>query len=158
MNLINRITLFFLLIIILSACRKVKDPTFQKFDNVTVLSANRETIRLSADLVLLNPNNISCTFKEMHLEVFTKGGVKLTEISQTYNSEMVARNTFSVPVVISIEGRKLVQDRKGILDSVLSALGESKVELVFKGKCRVEKAGVGINVPFEYAEAVALKK
>ena len=137
-----------ILVAALSGC-KIKDPFFKKIDNVVVLSINSNQVNLSADLTLHNPNNISCTLKEVNFDVFTDKNVKLTSIKQTYNSEMAAKSDFVVPIMITLDPKKLVSTTEGIFGSFLSAIGNREFEIIYKGSSKVEKLGVTIPIHIE---------
>ena len=145
-------------LILLISCSGPKDPTFEKFENIKVNSISARSVSLNAEMVLNNPNPFSCHLKNLHLEIFSENDVKLTEINQTFNTEMVARSNFSVPVKISFSPKKLLDEKEGLLSSVLSVLSEKEVTLKYKGTCGVEVMEINVKVPVEYEEKMVLKK
>lgn len=156
----NRFTLIlsFFVFAIITACSGPKDPTFEQLENIKLKSFTRTKVVLTGDIILNNPNPFSCQLKKLDLEVFSDNNIKLTEIEQTLNTEMLAKSDFAIPVEIRFSPTKLMDDGEGLLSSLFSALEEKEVDLIYKGKCEVEVMKVNIEVPIEFEEAMLLKK
>jgi LEA14-like dessication related protein len=147
-----------ILLIFAFSCSGPKDPSFEKFDNLKVKSITPTKVTLIGVMILHNPNPFSCNLKDMHLEVFSDKNIKLTEISQTYNTEMVANSDFKLPVQISFAPDKLLDEKRGLFTSIISVLNEKEVTLNYKGTCKVEAMEIAIEVPFDFEETTMLKE
>ena len=139
-------------------CSGPKDPTFEKFENIKVQSISKNKVTLNADMILNNPNPFSCHFKNLVLEVYSDSDVKLTEIEQTYNTEMLADSNFSIPVIINFSPDKLFEEKQGLLNTIVNVLNNKEVNLKYKGYCNVEAMEISIKVPIDFEETMILKK
>ncbi len=154
-----RISLFWVFLAVglffLGSC-KVKKPHFKRIDNVKVVSLAPTKIGISADLILHNPNSLSFTLKSIDVDVFSNKNEKLTSIKQIVDIKMPGRADFSVPVHLAVNPLKVLATTSSLMGSLISALKTQEMEFLFKGTCKVEKSGIGFNVPIDTKGTIKL--
>lgn len=136
-----------------------RKPEYKRIENVQVVDFTARNIVITADAVVFNPNGVSAFLNRVDINVFAND-IKVTNISQTKNTEITKKSEFKIPLKASFKPKDLVKDEGSILDMISSGLKsyqEKTIDLRFKGFATFQVAGVAFDVPIEYAETVDLK-
>lgn len=137
----------------LSSCDEVKEPEFQKIENVKFKSVNlKGDLELTAEAVFYNPNPVGVKITKVDIEVDIEGK-DAAHLIQNLSSEMKGNSDFSLPLTIQIPIEKVVRNIK---DTVTSIFKKKKYKVEMDGMIEVQVLGQKIEVPIEYSEAIKL--
>lgn len=146
------------LLVLLGACKVSEEPTFEKMKNIKVLSLKLDDVQITCDAFFQNPNDVGVELIETDLDIIVNK-VNTGKIAQTSNTVIKANNQFSIPLKISFNPKDVFKNEKGgLLGSVVSSFTDKKINLVYKGKVKLKKAGISFDVPVDYTTDVDLKK
>mgnify|MGYP000365575481 FL=1 len=123
---------FVLLVILISGCSVNKQPIFLKVDNIKVISAVSDTIRLKAEAFFKNPNDVGGNITTDDIKVI----VNDAEVAQVFSSKfnVPARKEFIMPLYVIIPTKRIFENNKnGILGGLLNAVLNKSVKVQFKG-------------------------
>lgn len=157
----NKIFLFIILSSIgISACNfENKKPEFKRIENLNVKSLSTTITEITADLVVYNPNNVSVFLNKTEIDVFANE-IKISQISQTKNTEIRKKSEFKIPIKANLNLIDLIKNESSILNlinSSISSFENKKIDLNFSGTAKFETAGIGFDVPIEYQEVIEFK-
>jgi len=125
--------LYFLgLIVLLFGCSINKKPIFLKVDNIKVVSASSDTIRVKAEAFFKNPNDVGGKIITDNILVY----VNDTEVAQVLSNkfDVPAKKEFTIPLNVMIPTKRIFEDNKnGFLGGLLNSILKKSVKLQFKG-------------------------
>lgn len=125
------------------ACKKPQGFEYRDTKNFRVdeIGFDRSTIMM--DLVYFNPNNFGVNLKHVDCDIY---------INHTYLGK------YSLDTLMHIDRQaeftlpsKMEVDMKNVFKNTLSVFLNSEVLVEVKGNTRLGKAGIFINVPFDYS-------
>jgi LEA14-like dessication related protein len=134
-----------LLLVVIAAAASCKKPVGFEYRginkvNLENVSMDRSTVLL--DMVYYNPNNFGVNLKHVECDVFVD-----TSFIGKYLLDTVMhidrQAEFTIPTRMEVDMRNLL---KG---GIFALLGQ-KVQITVKGRTRVGKGGIFINVPFDF--------
>ena len=146
-----------LMTFLMTSCSRPQAPVFKKIKNVRVEDANLKNVTLLADAVLFNPNSVGCMIQSTDIDVIANE-VAVGKIVQEVETEMPAQSEFEIPLVLNFPTKKIFEKNSGLLDGILSALGDKTVDVQYNGTIKVKAMGMSFNVPVEQSQVVPLKK
>ncbi|BDD11177.1 hypothetical protein FUAX_36090 [Fulvitalea axinellae] len=139
------------LALFLTACIKPEPPVFKKIENLSV--SYDESVELTADAVLYNPNKRSVKLKEVKIDVLM-GNESWGGIDKAYDLDIKAESDFKVPFVVKLSKKKV---EKNLLGSIMSILGGKSTELRFVGYVKANSYGINFKVPIDVKRKVKLR-
>lgn len=142
--------LLFLLVLLLTSCGSIKDPEFQRIENIRLGKLGVSSSTLNLDIIYSNPNNTKLKLRS------AEGGAWLDNKFLGHFTidtliKIPARDMFLLPVKLRVDMSKIVQS------SVLAFLNP-EVIIKVNGKAKVGKGFVYINYPIKYEGKQNLKE
>ena len=138
----NILSLILLLTLFFTACKKPQGFDYREVRNVEIKSLGFDKSSLNMDLVYFNPNGFGVDLRRVDCDIFVDnnylGKYKLDTILH-----IARRSEFTLPSKIEV-------DMKGVFKNLLAVVFNKEIELNVKGTTRVGKAGIFVNVPFNY--------
>ena len=119
-----------------------KDPEFVEARNFKIQSLGLKSSTVRADLVYYNPNSFGLKLKNADLDVFVDDRFVGHSVVDSL-IDIPARDSFALPVKLDVE-------MKNLFPNALSLLTQHEVTLGVKGKARIGKGGIFLNVPVNY--------
>ena len=140
------------------ACENMDKPQFKAIQNVQLKSiniANGFNVEMSGDVTFFNPNDVTVDVSELDADVYVNGQ-KITTVTQGLETKMKAGEEFTIPLTCNIPLESVFNDFKadGFFKSLLK---KKKIDLKLDGTLKATRAGVGMDVPFDYEETHELK-
>ena len=119
-----------------------KEPEFIEARNFAILSVGMKTSTIYTDLYYYNPNGFGIQMKKADLDIYIdEKFVGHTLIDTLIN--IPRKDTFSIPVSMEVEMKKL-------FPNALSILLKEEVDLKIEGTAKLGKSGIFLNVPVRY--------
>ncbi|RSC93080.1 LEA type 2 family protein [Tenacibaculum singaporense] len=144
----------FLLLII--SCSVKQKPIFLKVDDIKLLSASTDTIRVGANAYFENPNDIGGKIATDEIKVL----IDEVEVAQVSSKEfkVPARKEFHIPLKVVIPSKRVFENNKnGILGGVLNSLINQRLKIHFKGDLKYKVLGFSHVYPVDKVENVKIK-
>lgn len=140
----KKYTLILLLfIIIFSSCKKPQGFDYRDVRNVSIQSLGFDKTAVSMDLVYYNPNNFGVDLRKVECDIYVDnsylGKYKLDTLMHIQR-----KSEFTLPSRMDV-------DMKGIFKNIATVVFNKEIQLNVKGTSRVGKAGIFVNVPFNYS-------
>ncbi len=138
-----------LAIFIFYSCQKPKDFEYRDIRNIKIQKLGFDQTNLTIDLVYYNPNNFGINLKKLNCDVY---------IDKNYLGNFTLDTSMHINKLseFSITCNMMV-NMQSIYKNALSSLFGNKVLISVKGSAKVGRAGLFINVPFNYEEPYQLK-
>jgi hypothetical protein len=147
---------FLVLFLLICSCSINEKPVFIKIDNLKLISAKSDTIRLKANAFFQNPNDVGGTIATDEIKVIVNGA----EVAQVSSDEfkVPARDEFTVPLKVVIPTRKIFENNKnGILGGILNSVLNKSVKVQFKGDLQYNVFGYSSNYPVDIIQDLKIK-
>lgn len=130
------------LIIGLTSCG-VESPEFRSIRNLEMLTLEDGNFLLKANADMYNPNRVSLTIKEIHVDVIVNGEGVGT-VDQFIEQEVPKREEFSLPLEVKFPPKTLF---KNLLAGLFSAASGQDFEIEYVGYVRTKVLGMTFKVP-----------
>jgi len=157
----NFLFLFSFSLFIISSCTKeqvFKDPEFRDITDVNIQSVNMDSIIVTANCVMYNPNIIPLDLSNMEFDLKVNDKESGT-VKQTIDVQMPADSDFEFPVQFSVSPKEIWgEGGGGLLQLGLQLLGDKKFDLYMDGTVKAGAKGVFVQVPFKHEQEISLKK
>lgn len=137
-----RYLLIFLIVEAHSSCGSIKDPEFQRIENIRLGKLGLAESTLNLDIVYSNPNNTRLKLKSAEGEAWLDNNF-LGHFTVDTLIKIPSNNLFRLPVKLQVDMSKIVQS------SVLAFLNP-EVMIKINGKAKVGKGFVYVNYPIKY--------
>ncbi len=131
------------------ACKKPQGFDYRDVKNVHIKQVGFERTILSMDLVYFNPNNFGVDLKKVDCDIYINQSF-LGKFNLDTTMHIDRKSEFTLPSSISV-------DMKGIFKNGFNLLFSNEVLVSVKGSTKIGKAGIYINVPFNYESRHKLK-
>jgi LEA14-like dessication related protein len=131
-----------LLLVLLFSCSKPQGFDYKGMKNFKIEKLGFEKSKISMDLTYYNPNNFGVNLKQVDCEIYVNEHY-LGKYKLDTTLHIPKKSEFSLPSKIDV-------DMKNIFKNAFSALFSNEVTVKAKGRTRVGKAGIFVNVPFNY--------
>jgi hypothetical protein len=146
---------FSILFLLISSCAVNKKPIFIKVDDVKIVSASSDTIRLKAAAFFENPNRVGGTISTDEIQIIVNG-VSIAAVSLD-EFKVPSRAVFSVPLTAVIPTKKVFQNNKnGILGGLINSLLKKSIKLRFKGNLKYKVFGFSNTYPIDKVQEIKL--
>ena len=146
---------FFLLFLLMSSCSVKKKPIFIKVDNLKIVSVTSDTIRLKADALFKNPNDVGGKISTDEIKIIVNG----EEVAQVSADEfkVPVRKEFAVPLTAVIPTKKLLESNKnGILGGLINSILNKSIKLQLKGNLKYKVFGFSNTYPIDKTQEIKL--
>jgi LEA14-like dessication related protein len=130
------------LLIVLSACNKIKDPEFRRLEKFGVKSFGIEKIDLGFTVTYYNPNSFGVSIKETTADFYVDS-VYMGKFTQDQVIDVQKDSEFSLPLSGSIPLATALKLK-------INDLSNRELLIQANGAVKVGKAGVYITRPFTY--------
>ena len=129
-------------LLLVFACKKPQGFDYRDIKNIHVQQLGFERTSLSMDLVYFNPNNFGVDLHHVDCDVYIDKNFLGKYVLDTM-MHIDKKSEFTLPSKIDV-------DMKNIFKNALTMLFGKEVLVNAKGTTRVGKAGIFVNVPFNY--------
>lgn len=147
---------FIVLFLLMHSCSVKEYPVFIKVDNVKLISATSDTIRLQANAYFKNPNDVGGKISTDEIKVIINGA----EVAQVSSDEfkVPARNEFSIPLKIVIPSKRIFENNKnGILGGLINSIFKKSIKVTFKGNLKYKVFGFSNTYPVDMTKDLKIK-
>jgi len=139
---LKKITSLLLAVLIFWGCKKPQGFEYRDIKNVSVKQFGFNKTQLAMDLIYFNPNNFGVDLKHVDCDVYVDKNY-LGKFLLDTTMHIDRKSEFSLPSKIDV-------DMKNVFKNTLNVLFNKEVLVTVKGATKVGKAGIYINVPFNY--------
>ena len=133
--------------VILFGCKPIEPVEFDEIKNVQLDNLADNKIKISADIVLNNPNKAKITVTYIDLDIIADG-IPLVNINDNLNQELTGENKSTLNIIgdINVKNLEKFLNQNGI--AIL--LGSDKTQLKFIGEIEAKAYGFKekINIDF----------
>ena len=145
------------IVLFLTACNSIEEPTIKSVSNVDVVQMNRDFIEINADMVIHNPNAFSLDLANTDMTA-SVDSVEVATIKQNYDTSMPAIADFNMPVNIKLDLKKLYKKEPMLaISKGLEIAAKKRLEVQFLGSIKVGKGSAKISVPIDQLETISFK-
>lgn len=131
-----------LLLVFLVSCSKPQGFDYRSLQNFKVEKFGFDKTKISMDLTYYNPNNFGVNLKQVDCEIY---------VNENYLGKYLLDTTMHIQKKSEFSlHSKIDVDMKNVFKNAFSALFSNEVTVRAKGRTRVGKAGIFVNVPFNY--------
>ena len=138
------------------SCSVKEYPVFIKVDNVKLISATSDTIRLQANAYFKNPNDVGGKISTDEIKVIINGA----EVARVSSDEfkVPARNEFSIPLKVVIPSKRIFENNKnGILGGLINSIFKKSIKVTFKGNLKYKVFGFSNTYPVDMTKDLKIK-
>ncbi|ANQ48361.1 LEA type 2 family protein [Flammeovirga yaeyamensis] len=146
-----RYFLIFSILFITTSCGP-KSPEFVDIRNMDMASLDDGNFVIKAEAVLYNPNGVSLTIDEIHVDVLVNGN-KIGNVYQNVSSEAKGKSEFTLPLEVQFPPKALFSN---ILGGLMNMATGEDFEVRYAGYIRTKVLGVNFKVPFDQKETIGL--
>jgi len=146
MKKIASILLFGLLI---WGCKKPAGIEFRGIKNIKLADLSGDTATVFGTLNFFNPNKYSIQLKKIDADVFSNGQL-LTHYNLDTSLVIPADTTFSFSTMLRF-------DRNKIFNNIADAFLKREVLLEVKGKTKVGRSGIFVQIPFDVSTKQSIR-
>ena len=142
----NRLLISFFLIFL--GCKPIEPIEFVEIKNVKVNSLQSNKLKISADIVLNNPNKVKIIISKVDVGVYAES-VLLVKIDEENERELsnMTESTIDIQGDIDVKNLESFINQKGL--SLL--FGNEKVSLKFKGEIEAKAYGIRDIILIDYS-------
>ncbi|MGJ8745984.1 LEA type 2 family protein [Polaribacter sp.] len=147
---------FSVLCLLITSCTVKEKPIFKMIDDVRVVSFSGDTVRLKANAIFENPNDVGGKISTDKMKLF----VNEEEVAQVFSDEfkVPARKEFSIPLTAVVPTKKLLSGNKGgFLEGLLNSVINKSVKVQIKGKLTYKMFGYRGTYDIDTTEDVKIK-
>jgi hypothetical protein len=148
--------MFFIAVLFIVGCSVKKKPIFIKVDDVKIISVALDTVRLKANALFKNPNDIGGKLATDEIKVIING----VEVAQVSSEEfkVPARKEFSIPLKVAIPANKIFGNNKnGFLGGLINSILNKSVKVQFKGDLKYKVLGFSDVYAIDKTEDIKIK-
>lgn len=143
------------------ACTKdqiFKDPEFRDISEVEILSANLDSVIVTANCTMYNPNIIPLDLSNMDFNVRVNEQESGT-VQQTMTAQMPSKSEFTFPVRFAFSPKEVWgEDGSSLIGLGLQIFANKEFDLYMEGTVKAGAKGVFVKVPFEHEQKVDLRR
>ncbi|MDC1284268.1 hypothetical protein N8Z19_02530, partial [Saprospiraceae bacterium] len=94
------------MLLFFGSCSNIRSPSIKNIKNAKLTGLNTKTLDFDLDLELFNPNNEALQVKSLKLKALIEG-VELDAVDQNYDTKMLGKSTFLLPVNVGLSLKEL---------------------------------------------------
>jgi len=133
----------FLLVILFSSCKKMKEPEFRRLEDFKVKNLVFTEVTIGLNVTYFNPNDFRVSVKEALTDVYIDS-VYLGKFTQDSLVQVGQNTEFSIPMTGLIATATALKMNFKDIDT-------REILLQARGSVKVGKAGVFVNKNFDYS-------
>jgi len=157
MNL-NYVIAFSFLLLLLSSCSSILSPEVKQIKKATLTGLNTKTLDFDIKLELFNPNNDALQVKHLKLRAEVEG-VKLDAVDQKYDTKMLGKSSFLLPVNVALDLKELAKkDNTDVMSKGLRIYNTGAIDLSFEGVLTVSDGISDEDVNIQYSDNLIFSK
>jgi LEA14-like dessication related protein len=152
------IVIISLFLVSLTACRffdlsnQFKLPEYKRTNNVRFTTFSLSNVTLEADMYMYNPNPIGILLLESNTQIYLND-LLIGSSSQSKIVQINKNSEFKIPLVIQVPSSKITLS---FLKSMIGSFKSGNVKMHIKGNCKVQKAGIVLNIPIDDTENIPI--
>lgn len=130
------------------ACKPIETIKFQEIKNVKIENLKNNELKISADIILLNPNNIKITISEINVGIYADN-ILLVKINDDKSRELsnLIESTLNISGDVNVKNLEEFINKKGL--SLL--IGNEKINLEFRGNLEAKAYGFKEIIDINYS-------
>ena len=130
------------------ACKPIEPIKFQEIKNVKIENLKNNELKISADIILLNPNNIKITISEVNVGIYADN-ILLVKINDDKSRELsnLIESTLNISGDVNVKNLEEFINKKGL--SLL--IGNEKINLEFRGNLEAKAYGFKEIIDINYS-------
>jgi LEA14-like dessication related protein len=137
-----------LLLLVLSSCSKPKGFEYKGLNHVTIKNVGFEYVDVSLNLVCYNPNNFRLDLKQVDCEVYIDNRF-LGKYTLDTLLHIPKKQNFELPSQMRVS-------MGGVFKNAFSVFMNKEVLIKVKGKTKIGKGFIFLDVPFTYETRQAI--
>ena len=135
-------------LLILNGCSGPSDLEFRRVSNVKLSMAGKP--KVSADLVLYNPNRMAIELRSADLDIRVDGK-SAGKVNQTFQLKLPKQSEFVLPVEVILSLKE-----SGLLGSFLGMVNGKPLKVEFEGEVKVKIKSIPASVKVFHIEEIKL--
>ncbi len=152
----NKAFSILILCVFFFSCNIREKPEFIGVENIDIARASFDTIKLKANAVFKNGNDLGGTLLTDEIKVYIDSIYVATVSSKAFS--VPPRDEFTVPLLVKFSTSKLFQEGNGgLFGAILKQVLNNKVEVNFKGDLTYKLAGFSFDYPIDHSEEILIK-
>ena len=146
-----------LIVSLLLGCSRPAIPSFERIESLKVERVAPVIWRISAEAVYNNPNPIGGQLISTDIEIFVDEQL-IASVQQDKMVEVAKNSEFRIPIVFRLDPVDLVNNRDGILQSIIEQIGQNEIVIQYKGHVVVKMLSKELKIPMDYTETTVLSE
>ncbi len=148
----------FSLLLLFSSCSDIQSPDVRDIKNAKLTGLNTKTLDFDIDLELFNPNQEALQVKSLKLTALVEG-VQLDAVDQDYDTKMLGKSTFLLPVNVGLSLRELAKkDDTDIMSKGLRIYNSGQINLTLLGDLTISDGVSSKVVPIDHTQNIIFSK
>lgn len=130
------------------SCKPIESIEFQEIKNVKIDNLKNNELIISADIILLNPNNVKITITKVNVGIYADD-ILLVKIDDDTSKELSnsIKSTLKVSGDVNVKNLEEFLNKKGLK----LLIGTEKVNLLFKGFAEAKAYGFKDKIEINYS-------
>ncbi len=140
--------IFPIFLFIYISCKPIEPVEFQEIKNVKIDNLKNNELIISADIILLNPNNVKITITKVNVGIYADD-ILLVKIDDDTSKELSnsIKSTLKVSGDVNVKNLEEFLNKKGLK----LLIGTEKVNLLFKGFAEAKAYGFKDKIEINYS-------
>ena len=148
----------FSLLLFFGSCSNIQSPDIKTIKNAKLTGLNTKTLDFDVDLELFNPNNEALQVKSLKLTALIEG-VELDAVDQNYDTKMLGKSTFLLPVNVGLSLKELAKkDSTDIMSKGLRIYNSGAIDLTLQGDLTVSNSVSDKVVNIDHTQNISFSK
>lgn len=148
----------FSLLLLFSSCSDIQSPDVRDIKNAKLTGLNTKTLDFDIDLELFNPNQEALQVKSLKLTALVEG-VQLDAVDQDYDTKMLGKSNFLLPVNVGLSLRELAKkDDTDIMSKGLRIYNSGQINLTLLGDLTISDGVSSKVVPIDHTQNIIFSK
>ena len=144
------ISLFFTLVF---NCKFTEQPEFTGLKNIKIVDSNLQSIRLSADALFTNPNDVGGVLKTDNLKVYINDIEVASVIADEFN--VPSKKNFEIPLTVIVSTDRIID--KNSLGGLLGSLISQRLKVQYKGEIKYKVLGYSSTYNVDEIQELKIK-
>ena len=130
------------------SCKPIESIEFQEIKNVKIDNLKNNELIISADIILLNPNNVKITITKVNVGIYADD-ILLVKIDDDNSKELSnsTKSTLKISGDVNVKNLEEFLNKKGLK----LLIGTEKVNLLFKGFAEAKAYGFKDKIEINYS-------
>ena len=130
------------------SCQPIEPIEFQEIKNLKIDNLKNNELIISADIILLNPNNVKITITKVNVGIYADD-ILLVNIDDDNSKELSnsIESTLNISGDVNVKNLEEFLNKKGLK----LLIGNEKVNLLFKGFAEAKAYGFKDKIEINYS-------